>query len=149
MGESGAGAERLLCSSYRGEVRRRASADRRRIKVEAATYYVSLGSRSVLPLTSSPVRHAYEPVPCIIVSFLWPMHVSHLQYHPEHTYGIHAPNHRTCKKKHRLETDYFHKLAMLIPSRRICCVGESHLAFHPPGALLCIFFDLLFLHLIV
>lgn len=53
-----------------------------------------------------------------------------------------------AKKKHRLETDYFHKLAMLIPSRRICCVGESHLAFHPPGALLCIFFDLLFLHLI-
>lgn len=89
-------------------------------------YVLCIFGLTVLPLTSSPVPHAYEPVPCI-VSFLWPMHVSHLQYHPEHTYSIHAPNHRTCKKKHRLETDYFHKLAMLIPSRRICCVGESHL----------------------
>lgn len=76
---------------------------RRRIQVEAATYYLSLGSYYYV-LPPSPVRHAYEPVLCII-SFPWSMHVCHLNTSPQYTHNIHAPNHRTCKK-HRLETTH-------------------------------------------
>lgn len=53
---------------------------RRRIQVEAATYYLSLGSYYYV-LPPSPARHAYEPVLCII-SFPWSMHVCHFNTTP-------------------------------------------------------------------
>lgn len=85
----------------RGEVRRCAAAEEESRWRPLRTIFRSSGSYYCL-LPPSPVRHAYEPVPCII-SFPWSMHVCHLNITPQHTHNIHAPNHRTCKK-HRLET---------------------------------------------
>lgn len=101
---------------------------RRRIQVEAATYYLSLGSYYYV-LPPSPVRHAYEPVLCII-SFPWSMHVCHLNTSPQYTHNIHAPNHRTCKK-HRLETTHLaDSSSRSVPLRffflKKTCLVDSH-----------------------
>lgn len=100
---------------------------RRRIQVEAATYYLSLGSYYYV-LPPSPARHAYEPVLCII-SFPWSMHVCHLNTTPSIPITYMHPTIGTCKK-HRLETtrlaDSSSRSAPLHLKKKKTCQVDSH-----------------------
>lgn len=89
---------------------------RRRIQqVEAATYYLSLGSYYYV-LPPSPVRHAYEPVLCIISS-PWSMHVCHLNTTPSipitYMHPTIAPAKSTASKQRVWRT------AAVVPRRSI------------------------------